>query len=85
MRLIDADALKEYFSYSARLCEDIDKFPTIERKTGKWIETDSHEPCWFKCDQCGRLSDIKEIYCPTCGASMANTTCGVDMRGENEQ
>ena len=53
-----------------------------ERKKGKWLETDSHEPCWYKCDQCGRLSDIKEIYCPTCGASMVNTTCGADMRGE---
>lgn len=57
--------------------------PTIEeRKTGKWFETDSHEPCWYKCDQCGRLSDIKEIYCPTCGASMVNTTCGANMRGD---
>ena len=55
-----------------------------ERKKGEWLETDSHEPCWYKCDQCGRLSDIKEIYCPTCGASMANTTCGADMRGEQD-
>ena len=55
-----------------------------ERKKGKWLETDSHEPCWYKCDQCGRLSDIKEIYCPTCGASMVNTTCGADMRGRED-
>lgn len=61
----------------------IREVPSIpERKKGKWLETDSHEPCWYKCDQCGRLSDIKEIYCPTCGASMVNTTCGADMRGE---
>lgn len=63
-----ADAFRE-------VADMVEEMPTIERKTGKWIETDSHEPCWFKCDQCGRLSDIKEIYCPTCGASMANTTC----------
>ena len=44
-----------------------------ERKTGKWLETDSHEPCWYKCDQCGRLHDFLDAYCPNCGA---------DMRGE---
>lgn len=86
MRAIDAEELKRSIAVSA-LIEDqktleqiIDEQPTIEHKTGKWLETDSHEPCWYKCDQCGRLSDIKEIYCPTCGASMANTTCGADMR-----
>ena len=89
MRLIDPIELKRAISVAAMsnnhktLEQIIDEQPTIEeRKTGKWIETDSNEPCWFKCDQCGRLSDIKEIYCPTCGASMANTTCGADMRGE---
>lgn len=87
-KYIDAEALKELFADSAALCNDIDEFPAAdvrENRHGRWIETDSHEPCWFKCDQCGRLSDIKEIYCPTCGASMANTTCGADMRqGEQE-
>ena len=78
MRLIDADevlARIENPYQKAEIARWLRYAPTIERKTGKWIETDSHEPCWFKCDQCGRLSDIKEIYCPTCGASMANTTC----------
>lgn len=98
-RLIDADELIKNIDYSADMGGVLGKVvecvkyyakfmvasaPTIEeRKTGKWIETDSYEPCWFKCDQCGRLSDIKEIYCPTCGASMVNTTCGADMRGED--
>lgn len=97
MRMIDADALINELNNNrypgapyvdagisiaiGKVCDA----PTIEHKTGKWIETDSHEPCWFKCDQCGRLSDIKEIYCPTCGASMVNTTCRADMRGGNEQ
>lgn len=97
MRMINADLIQYEPMLSAKgngMYEDvmvayksqIDDLPTIEeRKTGKWIETDSHEPCWFKCDQCGRLSDIKEIYCPTCGASMANTTCGADMRGDDHE
>ena len=41
-----------------------------ERKKGKWLETDSHEPCWYKCDQCGRLHDFLDNYCPNCGARM---------------
>lgn len=87
MRLIDADEVLARIENPyqwAEIARWLRDAPTIERKTGKWIETDSHEPCWFKCDQCGRLSDIKEIYCPTCGASMVNTTCGADMRGEQD-
>lgn len=80
MRLIDADALKEYFSYSARLCEDIDKFPTIEeREAGKWLYTDAY-PHWMYCDRCHKrivpnkewieLYNIPTNYCPNCGANM---------------
>ena len=47
-----------------------------ERKKGKWLETDSHEPCWYKCDQCGRLHDFLDNYCPNCGA---------DMRGDRNE
>lgn len=95
MRLIDADKIpwtdlndnpNSNIKVLVTFAEKVNRMPTIEeRKTGKWIETDSHEPCWYKCDQCGRLSDIKEIYCPTCGASMVNTTCGADMRGEEQK
>lgn len=44
-----------------------------ERKKGKWLELDFTEAWEYKCDQCGRLSDFEENYCPSCGA---------DMRGE---
>lgn len=54
-----------------------------ENKKGMWLETDSHEPCWYKCDQCGRLSDIKEAYCPACGSLMGNTSCVSDARDVN--
>ena len=54
----------------------LDRLEQPERKKGKWIETDSHEPCWYKCDQCGRLHDFLDNYCPNCGA---------DMRGEGEE
>lgn len=43
------------------------------RKKGKWLELDFTEAGEYKCDQCGRLSDFEENFCPNCGA---------DMRGE---
>ena len=81
MRCIDADALIDKYGewYTEEGTEEgyigtikgiVDSMPTIERKTGKWLETDSHEPCWFKCDQCGRLHDFLDAYCPNCGAIM---------------
>ena len=44
--------------------------PTIEpeRKTGKWIKLDYTEAWEYKCDQCGRMSDFEENYCPNCGS-----------------
>ena len=41
-----------------------------EPKTGRWIETDSHDPCWYICSECHRRMDDKSDYCPSCGASM---------------
>lgn len=49
----------------------IDEQPTIEeRKTGEWIELDFTEAWEYKCDQCGRMSDFKDNFCPNCGADM---------------
>ena len=80
MRLIDPIELKRAISVAAMsnnhktLEQIIDEQPTIEHKTGKWLETDSHEPCWYKCDQCGRLYDLPDKYCPECGAKMEGIT-----------
>ena len=41
-----------------------------ERKTGRWIEAGHDDPCYYKCNQCGRLSDDKHNFCPNCGARM---------------
>lgn len=64
MRLIDGDALKEYFfrpysneeSYSnIELERIIDAQPTIEeRKTGKWIELTNANHTYV-CSVCGRM------------------------------
>ena len=87
MRLIDADAIpwtdlnadmpNTKIKVLITFADKVNRMPTIEeRKRGKWIETDSHEPCWYKCDQCGRLHDFLDNYCPNCGA---------DMRGETHE
>ncbi len=80
MRLIDADGLSKTIKETCLLAKPWDYVlieqtiadaPTIEeRKKGKWLITDSHEPCWYKCDQCGRLYDFLDNYCPNCGARM---------------
>ena len=85
MRLIDADALMRVIDAVPLTFDggvDINELETIineqptieERKTGEWIELDFTEAWEYKCDQCGRLSDFKDNYCPNCGA---------DMRGGN--
>lgn len=80
MRLIDADSLEKEFcsgcqyennKYSNCIDCALARAPTIEeRKTGEWIELDFTEAWEYKCDQCGRLSDFKDNFCPNCGADM---------------
>jgi len=83
MGLIDADELIEkldaepeggYYSPHDVISLLMTQPVVEERKAGKWIETDSHEPCWYKCDQCGRLYDLPDKYCPECGAKMEGIT-----------
>lgn len=41
-----------------------------ERKNGKWIETEQDEPCFYRCSECGRLSDNDDNFCGGCGSKM---------------
>lgn len=80
MRLIDADALKEYFKtirkyhvgkYSEWYLADVlEQQPTIDAvpvKHGKWEVT----PVYIKCSECGEsFMLIPQNYCPNCGAKM---------------
>lgn len=89
MRLIDADSLKEQMLAETQEHEKgvvdifleavaamIDEQPTIERKTGKWIEIiDADEfgepyPCGVQCSECGFCSVSLDNFCPDCGADM---------------
>lgn len=37
---------------------------------GRWIDTDRDDPCYYYCSECHRQVDMRENYCPTCGARM---------------
>lgn len=84
MRLIDADKLKQHYSwwafqdYDLRIQKDIfddivDVQPTIEsRPKGKWLK----DIGCFECSNCGWIitAGDEEInnYCPHCGSYMRN-------------
>lgn len=91
MRLIDADALKQYAtggvtSVGILSLAEIDKAPTIDAVEvvhGRW-ESDAPDKHGYKkprCSVCGEFhlfmwSDYASCkYCPNCGAKM-------DMKGE---
>lgn len=80
MRLIDADALTEFFKARMALWSSVDEVldeisdaPSVEAepvRRGKWIDR------WFgygykvRCSKCGCLADIRTEYCSHCGARM---------------
>lgn len=82
MRLIDADALQKalaerWYEAPAKLSGIkvsvlIDEQPTIEPKTGRWIEASTDGAVF--CSECGTewLSEAAKYYkfCPICGARM---------------
>jgi hypothetical protein len=81
-RLIDADALKEYFKtirkyhvgkYSEWYLADVlEQQPTIDAEPvrhGKWIEYPIADGM-NQCSECGVLRFGESNYCPNCGARM---------------
>lgn len=84
MRLIDADALKEWIDEYVSVFKKsdnkdikgyIEHQPTIEPKRGEWIKVDDVSiSC--RCSVCGWEAHLYEDdvygmpYCPNCGASM---------------
>lgn len=86
MRLIDADALKEYFKtirkyhvgkYSEWYLADVlEQQPTIDAvpvRHGKWENTRPDAPMFgfYYCSLCGRKrTSPQDKYCPNCGARM---------------
>ena len=83
MRLIDADALKEWIDEYVSVFKKsdnkdikgyIEHQPTIEPKRGEW-KTEVLNPlnAILRCSICGRYSVVRYNFCPDCGA---------DNRGE---
>ena len=48
--------------------------PYEENPQGKWVMVgtwyDDYDNLKFKCNQCGRIVNDRENYCPKCGADM---------------
>ena len=80
-RLIDADALKEYFKtirkyhvgkYSEWYLADVlEQQPTIDAEPVRHAKLLNAHP-YGECSNCGYLIDIREEfnYCPNCGCRM---------------
>ena len=53
----------------------IENAPTIEpeRKKGKWINISDGIFEMVKCDQCGRILDSRDNFCPRCGLEMTSS------------
>lgn len=47
---------------------------------GRWEETTTEDPCYYRCSECGRQTDDEYNYCPNCGASMVNEECEDESR-----
>ena len=88
-KYIDADKLKEFYKpYAERklsvpvdvILLNIDDMPTEdvqEVKHGRWKETTTEDPCYYRCSECGRQTDDEYNYCPNCGSRM-------DLDGDTE-
>lgn len=80
MRLIDADALKEYlyekiFGAKGKIDAWVDAQPTIEAEPvrhGRWMmyATPDDHNIWFACSLCNAAQNKESTYCPNCGARM---------------
>ena len=108
MRLIDADALIPMMKYATTdseigvfpikigfdaIVKVINAQPTIERKTGKWIDMGD----FVQCSAClgTRLKEVETVYgkavwmktafCPMCGADMRTKETDYDYERAIEQ
>ena len=46
---------------------------SAEAVQGEWMWTEHDDPCYFRCSNCGRMSDEDSDFCPNCGAKMSKS------------
>lgn len=72
---ITMDNGNEYINYGDAVGE-IEQLPTIQPKTGKWVDTGSNEEWYareYRCSECGDTMLGEANFCPNCGAKMEVT------------
>lgn len=70
--------IKEHPNMGELMKEWIEQIPSVQPKTGRWIETDDYDYDVWRCSKCeeyfyfdeGTPQDNKYDYCPCCGAKM---------------
>lgn len=48
----------------------LESLPSAESVQGEWMWTEHDDPCYFRCSNCGRMSDEDSDFCPNCGVRM---------------
>ena len=54
----------------AELIAEVADVLEYQPRVGRWIKGTMEDPCYYICNVCGRLVDVKEDFCPSCGSKM---------------
>lgn len=88
-KYIDADRLKKAVEHELdmqdlylpvhffEVVDGMEAADVQEVKHGRWKETTTEDPCYYRCSECGRQTDDEYNYCPNCGSRM-------DLDGDTE-
>ena len=71
--LISRQAVIDACEQSINILEAVDRImdlPSVEQKTGHWIDHQDGRWIYAKCSECETVHDTQTNYCPNCGCRM---------------